>query len=369
MKFSISLGDFQKAMQRVLPAIPPRSTLPVLEHVHCTATSTGLELIASDQEMTISTQVPCMVEEQGTVLIPARKLHDLLRSLGQEGALLIDINSNLDITFRTTGGSFTMKGMDSADYPQQPVFPEGEHALLSATDAMKIANRTMFAVSDDEYRPAMTGVLFQFRGNHVIGVSTDSYRLARVIVRGEHFPDDLDVIIPSRAMDVLRKVDSNVDMSVTRTHARFAMSDTTVITRIIDERFPPYENVIPVDNDKIAIVNQKDLASVIKRVALFTSSTSRQIKITLTPNRVHVHGEDDETGSNADESTVCEFSGADAFEIGFNHRYLEEALQQLSGDESGMVRLSFSSPNRAVLIEPTGENSDILILVMPVRLS
>ncbi|MFM8457146.1 MAG: DNA polymerase III subunit beta [Ignavibacteria bacterium] len=369
MKFSISLGDFQKAMQRVLPAIPPRSTLPVLEHVHCTASKSGLDLIASDQEMTISTHVPCMVEEQGTVLIPARKLHDLLRSLGQEGALLIDINANLDITFKTSGGSFTMKGMDSEDYPQQPVFPEGEHALLSAADAMKIANRTMFAVSDDEYRPAMTGVLFQFRGNHVVGVSTDSYRLARVIVRGEHFPDDLDVIIPSRAMDVLRKVDSNVDMSVTRTHARFAMSDTTVITRIIDERFPPYENVIPVDNDKIAIVNQKDLAGVIKRVALFTSSTSRQIKITLTPNRVHVHGEDDETGSNADESTACEFSGSDAFEIGFNHRYLEEALQQLSGDESGMVRLSFSSPNRAVLIEPTSENSDILILVMPVRLS
>jgi DNA polymerase III sliding clamp (beta) subunit (PCNA family) len=82
-----------------------------------------------------------------------------------------------------------------------------------------------------------------------------------------------------------------------------------------------------------------------------------------------VHGEDYETGSNADESTVCEFSGSDTFEIGFNHRYLEEALQQLSGDEAGMVRLSFSSPNRAVLIEPTSENSDILILVMPVRLS
>ena len=208
MKFSISLGDFQKAMQRVLPAVPPRSTLPVLEHVYCTASQSGLDLIASDQEMTIATHVPCMVEEQGTVLIPARKLHELLRSLGQEGALLIEINSNLDITFRTSGGSFTMKGMDSADYPQQPVFPEGEHALLSAADAMKIANRTMFAVSDDEYRPAMTGVLFQFRGNHVIGVSTDSYRLARVIIRGQNFPDDLDVIIPSRAMDVLRKVDS-----------------------------------------------------------------------------------------------------------------------------------------------------------------
>jgi len=369
MKFSISLGDFQKAMQRVLPAIPPRSTLPVLEHVHCTATATGLELIASDQEMTISTIIVCMVEGQGTVLIPARKLNDLLRSLGQEGSVLVEVSANLDIKFTTRGGTFTMKGMDSADYPQQPVFPEGENAHLSAADAMKIANRTMFAVSDDEYRPAMTGVLFQFRGNHVVGVSTDSYRLARVIIRGGGFPDDLDVIIPSRAMDVLRKVDSDVDMSVTRTHARFAMQDTTVITRIIDERFPPYENVIPVDNDKIAVVNQRDLVGVIKRVALFTSSTSRQIKITLMPDRIHVHGEDDESGSNADESTVCEFTGAESFEIGFNHRYLEEALQQLSGDDSGMVRLSFSSPNRAVLIEPTGEATDILILVMPVRLN
>jgi DNA polymerase-3 subunit beta len=170
-------------------------------------------------------------------------------------------------------------------------------------------------------------------------------------------------------MEILRKVDSNVLMSVTRTHARFSLNNTTIITRIIDERFPPYENVIPADNDKTAIVNQRELVNVIRRVALFTSSSSRQIKISLEPNILHVHGEDDESGSIADESIACEFYGAEHFEIGFNHKYLEEALQQLAIDGNTMIRFSFSSANRATLIEPEPGNNELLILVMPVRLN
>jgi DNA polymerase-3 subunit beta len=369
MKFSVSLGDFQKAILRVLPAIPPKSTLPVLEHIHCTLINNSLSMIASDQEMTISTSLECHAESEGSVLIPARKLNELIKSLGSEGTVEIDISPNLDLTFTTSAGKFTMKGMDSNDYPMQPVFPEGESALFTSTDIMKIANKAMFAVSDDEYRPAMTGVLFQFRGNRVLGVATDSYRLARVTINASNLPEDLDVIIPSRAMEILRKVDSDVLMSVTRTHARFSLNNTTIITRIIDERFPPYENVIPADNDKTAIVNQRELVNVIRRVALFTSSSSRQIKISLEPNILHIHGEDDESGSIADESIACEFYGAEHFEIGFNHKYLEEALQQLAIDGNTMIRFSFSSANRATLIEPEPGNNELLILVMPVRLN
>ena len=137
MKFSVSLGDFQKAIFRVLPAIPPKSTLPVLEHIHCTLINNSLSMIASDQEMTISTSFECHVESEGSVLIPARKLNELIKSLGSEGTVEIDISTNLDLTFTTAAGKFTMKGMNSVDYPMQPVFPEGETALFSSTDIMK----------------------------------------------------------------------------------------------------------------------------------------------------------------------------------------------------------------------------------------
>lgn len=368
MKFSVSLNDLQRAVQRVLPAIPPKSTLPVLEHIHCTVSSGTLTMIATDQEMTISTSLSCFAESDGAVLIPARRLNELVKSLGQEGSVEISVSPRYDLTLLTNAGKFNMKGMDTADFPQQPVFPEGTKATVQAADIMKIANKTLFAVSTDEYRPAMTGVLFQFRGTEVRGVATDSYRLARVTVQGQDFPEDLDVIIPARAMEILRKVESDVEMSVTRTHARFVLSSATIITRIIDERFPPYENVIPADNDKIALVNQKDLLSIIRRVSLFTSTTNRQVRLTLMPDKLNVHGEDEDSGSNADESAACDFNGGAQFEIGFNHKYLEEALQHVPGDDNGMIKMSFSSPNRASLIESTADAGDLLILIMPVRL-
>lgn len=371
MKFSISLSEFQQIIARTMPAIPPKSTLPVLEHFQCTVSGGTLTLIATDQELTISASAPVTNEEDGTVLIPARKLNDIIKALGSEGSIQIATTSNYAISLTTPFGKYAMNGLDAEDFPTIPGFPESVKIHFNQEDIQLIANKTAFAVSTDEYRPAMTGVLFQFRTSEVRTAATDSYRLSRVIVKNEagDYPADLDIIIPSRTIDLLKKVDSGVEVSVTKTHAQFVFSNATIITRVIDERFPPYENVIPTDNDKTVSVNPKDLLAAIKRVAIFTSDTSKQIRFSADNNSLTISGEDDDSGSNASEIVPCDYAGA-TFEIGFNYRYVVEALQHLLTDDAqAEVAFNFSTPTRAALINPTSGGGTLLMLVMPVRLS
>ncbi|MBS1536691.1 MAG: DNA polymerase III subunit beta [Bacteroidetes bacterium] len=370
MKFSISLNEFQSVIARALPAIPPKSTLPILEHFHCTVSTGKLTLVATDQELTISASTDINGGDDGSILIPARKLNEIIKALGSEGSIDISVNANFSLSLNTPFGKYSMNGMSADEFPNMPHFPEGVTVNFKQDDIQLIANKTSFAVSKDEYRPAMTGVLFQFRTTEVRTAATDSYRLSRVIIKNDagDFPADLDLIIPSRTIDLLKKVDSDVMVSVTKTHAQFIFSNATIVTRVIDERFPPYENVIPVDNDKNISINPKDMLSAVKRVSIFTSDTSHQVRLKVENNTLTISGADDDTGSKASETVICDYTG-DTFEIGFNYVYIIEALQHLLTDDTqAEVTLSCSTPTRAALIKPTGNDATLLMLVMPVRL-
>lgn len=370
MRFSVTLGDLQKVIARVIPALPPKSTLPVLEHIHCNAANGILTMLTTDQELTISSSISAFIGAEGEVLIPARRLNEIVKALGQEGTVEIAVSANLDVTLTTNFGKYNMKGMSADEFPTMPQFPEGTRATFSQANISRIAEKTVFAVSKEEYRPAMTGVLLQFRGDHVTAASTDSFRLSRVIVNaGEtEFPENLDVIIPARSIELLRKVDSDVTVSVTKTHAEFVMANTTIVTRVIDERFPPYENVIPKDNDKELTLNVKELIAALKRVAIFTNNKSYQIKMTVASDGVIIAGADDDSGANAQEQLPCDYSGP-SFDIGFNYHYVLDGLQHLdSGSDNHECLFTFSSPTRAVLLKPNREDESLLMLIMPTRL-
>lgn len=373
MRFSVALNDFQKHLQKVMPAVPSKSTLPVLEHFLIRAESGAVTITATDLELTIVATLPADITEGGAALVPARKLTDIIKALaGAEGSVTFACSERFDITLKTGFGQYAMKGMSEDDFPEMPDFHGDSDAQFSAGDIMRIANKTVFAVSQDEYRPAMTGVIFQFRGTYVKAAATDSYRLSRVIVTSQteapSFPAELDVIVPARTVELLRKVDSDVRASVSKTHAQFTMDDTTIVTRLIDERFPPYDNVIPLDNDKTMKINTRELLAAIRRVSLFANVTSRQIRFAITPNSVTLRGEDDESGNRASEEVRCEFS-QDSFEIGFNYKYVEEALQNMDTEDATAESVFlFSSPTRAALLKNKTDDDSLLMLIMPVRL-
>lgn len=372
MHFTVALADLQKALQKVLPAIPTKSTIPVLEHVHSTLTDSDLTFTATDQEITISLTIPVIGESDGAVLIPARQFHDLIKELGSAGTVTVQIGDGEVISIRTSKGSYEMKGLHSDEFPSIPPFPQAQTAVLSKEDMTRMASKVVFAVSTEEYRPSMTGVFFQFNGKTATAVATDGFRLSRVNVtapEGSPFPSNLEVIVPARAVDLLKKVDGPVTMEVSRTHARFTVDSQTMTTRIIDEKYPPYQNVIPSDNDKTLIVNQREVLSAIKRVSLFANANTRHVRFKISSTEVAIHSEDEDSGSKGRETIPCEFSG-DAFEVGFNYRFLEEAIKNISVDDDPdlNVRMTFSTPIRAVLITPGVQGDALLMLVMPVKI-
>jgi DNA polymerase-3 subunit beta len=373
MKFTVALPDLQKALQKVLPAIPAKSTIPVLEHIHASLDGSELTFTATDQEITISLRIPVAGEIDGSLLIPARQFHDRVKELGAAGTIEVHADEDSQqVNVRTPTGSFEMKALDAAEFPTIPPFPDAQIASLRKEDMSRMANKTVFAVSTEEYRPSMTGVFFQFNGDNVTAVATDGFRLSRVIVKaaeGTEFPSGLEAIVPSRAVDLLRRIDSDVEMAVSRTHARFTIGSMAITTRIIDEKYPPYQNVIPSDNDKSLVVNQREILSAIKRVSLFANSNTRHVRFSMEPTVLAVHSEDEDSGGKGTETIPCEFSGK-SFEVGFNYRFLEEAIKNISADDDPdlNVRMTFSTPIRAVLITPGAGNDSLLMLVMPVKI-
>jgi len=393
MKFSVALPEFQKALQKNLPAIPRKSTLPVLEHLHFSLSGNELRIVSTDQDITIMSHLNVNGAEDGSILVPGRKIGDLVKTLS-EGQLDFQANETTnEIKLKTSTGKYTLRGLSTSEYLDIPELFESEKpdlekvkvseksgkapAMYFSKDNISwLANKTHYAVSTDEFRPAMNGVLFQFRENYITAVSTDSYRLVKAVVHADKgsYPNELDLIIPARAIELLRKVDNEVVMSVIETrnritHARFDVGHTVFITMLIDEKFPPYESVIPQNNELNATVNQKDVINAINRVAHCTSELNHQIKMVIEKNSISISGQDEDSGSEGDEVITCDFSG-NKVTIGFNYKYLYDAISNIDADdEKQAVLMTFSEPTRPVLIKPGKEDLDLLMLIMPVRLS
>jgi DNA polymerase-3 subunit beta len=392
MKFTIALSEFSKALNKALPAIPRKSTLPVLEHLNFSLIGNSLQIIATDQDIIIKAVIEAQGEEDGAVLVPARRLSEIVKALDNVGYITFATNpENFDIAISTNAGSYDMKGLDPDEYLQLPELFESEKpdlnnlsdissnknvAYFKREDINKITNKTIFAVSQDEFRAAMTGVLFQFRKEYVYAVATDSFRLVRMTAfSGEHeFPDEFDVIVPARAVEILRKVENDIIMSSLEsygkiTHLRFDVDNIVFISRVIDERFPPYETVIPMNNELTMTVSRKEFMSAVKRVAIFTSNISQQIRMELYPDKLIIRGEDEESGSKGIETLSGDFNGEE-MTMGFNVKYLEEALSHLepSEDSNDNLYMFISEPSKPVLVNTELDSRDTLMLLMPVRL-
>ena len=222
----------------------------------------------------------------------------------------------------------------------------------------------------------MTGVFFQFRGTFVNAVSTDSFRLVRVTNYGasEVYKDEVDLIMPKNLIEILKKSESDVIVYTNKnsqginTHIRFDFENAIFISRLINEKFPPYEAVLPANNTIIAIVDKTEILSAIKRVSIMANVVSKQIKLKFEGSNLIIYSEDEDTGNKAVEEMFCNFN-SELFEIGFNAKYIEEAINNVETDESNEIYLTFSDPNKPALIKPNSSGDNILMLVMPVRLN
>lgn len=368
MKFNITSGELVKALSAVAGVVPSKATLPILENVLFESVDGTLRLTATDNEIYIVESLPAEIVQDGSVAIPARRLLDTMRQL-PDIPLSFDIDDRCIVKFRTDRGAYKLVGAKAEDFPMLPSVNEGTTIMVDTESLTSGIEKTRFAVSTDDLRPNMMGVYFQVDEEKTRLVATDGHRLVRLVKHDMKGDVPVNFIVPDKALaQVSRTLNGGeTKMQITKHHVRFSNGDAEVIARLINESYPNYENVIPKENEKIMTVGKDDMLATVRRVSIFSSSTTRQIRLNLSQDEVSIFAEDYEMSSEARESIKCQYD-ADDMVIGFNARYLADVLNNISGDE---VTFAFSTPNRAGIVQPLEQatDEDLLMLIMPVMLN
>ncbi|MEZ5053733.1 MAG: DNA polymerase III subunit beta [Chitinophagales bacterium] len=229
----------------------------------------------------------------------------------------------------------------------------------------------MFAVSSDELRPAMTGVLFQLDDNGITFVATDAHKLVK-FNRNDILADNAaSFIVPKKALNLLKAIvpnnDTEVSVQYNKSNAFFAFDNIQLICRLIDAKYPDYNAVIPKENPNLLAVLKDDLFSSLRRTSIFSNKTTHQVVLKMSGSELSVSAQDLDFSNEASEKLNCDYRG-NAMEIGFNAKFLLEMLAALDSSE---IHIELSTPNRAGIIRPSvkEENEDLLMLVMPVMLN
>jgi DNA polymerase-3 subunit beta len=376
MKFTSSIKLLSDAVSSAALALPAKATDFRYESVTLTLDKKKLSLFASDGDISFTSSIHVESGDKGTVLLQAKRFQDILRSLYDTVAEFKtdkkEVDGELSFSIKTDRGSYKISGSSGKGETDAKHHEYDVEFSLTSEGLKHLADNTLFAASVDSMRPAMMGVLFELEPHQLKSVTTDGHRLVRLTKKMETgAPNKMKIIIPSRVLGIVQKTlkaeeDVKVSVNAKSERVRFVFGDTTIVASLITENYPNYEAVIPLENDKNMIVNRSNMLGTVKRVARFSSRGD--VRFQIDGKEVKVSAENADEGSAAEESITCDYK-SEKLQIGFNAKFVEDALSHLTSEE---VVFEFSSPTRAAILRPkldekTGD--DLLMLVMPVRIN
>lgn len=368
MKFGTNSQEIQKALSRVIGVVPTKTTIPILENILFELVDNELKITATDIDMAMSISIEVDGKRNGKIAVPAKRLFDTVRAL-PEVDLDFSADANYKITLKTPNGEYKLTGESSDDYPSLPSFKHKSEIIFSGEVLKSLINKSVYAVSTDELRPSMTGVLFHVKDDEFRTVATDGHRLVRIITKELNTPKiSKEILVPSKTLHLaLKSIVGETKIHYDDKLIKFDFGNGVLISKLIDEQYPNYEAVIPLDYELKLEVNRNEMLSSVRRVSLYSSSTTHQIKLTFSKGEMIISAQDFDIGGEAKETITCEYDGEE-IEIGFNSTYIVDVLGH---SESESVRIEFASPLKATIFKPVekAENEDILMIVMPVRLN
>jgi len=355
MKFKSNTEILNELLNKVMPIVPKKPSIVQLQYLFFDLQDNELKVIATNEELSILTKIEVEGIENGKILVPAKKFAEIISSFGNSGEVYFSANEeNSEIQINFGKGKYKFSGIEYGEFidtthlfgPIEPPIGEveqGEDILTAEFEAgefQKICDRNLFAVSTEDYKIAIPGVLFQFRGDTLTTVSTDGFRLNRYVIKKDQsvYPTQFDVIIPANSMEFLKKVNTTCKMEVIKQdlapkYLRFEYDNTMFTTRIITEKFPAYETIIPQSFAYKALVPLSELITLIKRVSIFANNSIN-------------------------------------FEVGIRYDYVLQSLQHISyekQEELDLVEFNFNDPVKPYIICPKDEIDTLLMLNMPVR--
>lgn len=366
MRFTITREKLQEGLAAVAPAVPNKTTLPVLANLLVQTTDKGIRLSGTDLDIAVSTEVTADVEGIGAITIPARKLSEIAREL-PPAPVKISATGDQRITLECGRAKFKLLGLPKSEFPSFPAVQFEKATRIPSGELQKLIGHTAFAASTEESRPILNGVLWELRQDLMRMVATNGHRLAKMEVPVSGGQKS-DLIIPPKALEQIRRLfaaEEELEVAQGENHLGFRSPFTSVFTRLIEGPYPGYEQVIPKDNDKYAILDKAAFTSALKRMSVVASDQTHRIRLSFNAGMLKFSVSTPDLGEAQDELPI-RYDG-DPLDIGFNAAYLLEILRYMPTEE---VRMTFRAPERASTLEPEGwsDASKYLCLLMPLRL-
>ncbi|HSH74691.1 MAG TPA: DNA polymerase III subunit beta [Longimicrobiales bacterium] len=366
MNFTITRQNLHNGLAAVSASIPSKTTLPVLSNILFEAREDGVWMSGTDLDVSVRVRVMAEVEQEGRLTAPGKKLQEIARELPDQQVSVTTRGDQIEL--RCGRSHFKLNGLPAEEFPTLAEVDFSSGLSVTGSNLNSLIQHTSFAVSTEESRPILNGVLWELRDGEMKMVATNGHRLARMGVRvAPTGTPSADFIVPPAALSQVQRLfkgDEEIQVARSENHLGFRASATEVYTRLIEGTYPNYDQVIPRDNDKVAIIDKKAFESAVRRMAVVASDQTHRIRLKFEPGRVHLNVLTPDLGEGHDELEIG-YEGAE-LEIGFNANYLLEVLRYMPSDE---VNVSFKAPERAATLEPVGDDApDYLCLVMPLRL-
>lgn len=367
MKIICSKETLVQGLQSIQCSLSSRTTLPILLNFLMKTQDSRIRVASTDLEMGVKHSFPAEVLSQGSITMPAKKFMDILHSLpeGKEVELAVDGNK---VHLKCGKSRFWIMGAPESDYPVLPDFQKQGAFQISLKILGSMVKRTVFAVSTDETRYVLNGVLWSSSKGDLEMVATDGRRLALSRSKATALGKDFKVIVPVKILqEVLKEAsagqsDEKVWVSITENQIAFQTEDTTLISRLIEGNFPSHEQVVPAKTEIHIEVPCKDLQAITLRASLCTAERGGSVKYSFKPSILQIHSSSQNV--EFEDELPVNYQGK-PFQVAFNPLYLLDFLKMA---DVPSVQWSFNTPLSPSLIEPIGKEQDYRYVVMPMRI-
>ena len=371
MKFIVSSTYLLKQLQVLGGVINSSNTLPILDNFLFELDNNQLTVSASDLETTMASTLDVESDSKGSVAIPARLLLDTLKTFPEQPLTFV-VEDNNTVEISSNHGKYALAYADGNEFPKAVALEDPSKTIITGDVLATAISKTIFAAGNDDLRPVMSGVFFQFSTEGLTFVATDAHKLVKYTRADIKANQVAEFIMPKKPLNLLKGIlaasENDVTIEYNESNAKFTFENSELICRLIDGKYPNYEAVIPKENPNKLVIDRNQFLNSVRRVSIFSNKTTHQIRLKIAGAELNISAEDIDYSNKAEERLTCDYQGDD-MQIGFNSRFLTEMLNNLTPDN---VQLEMSMPNRAGILTPVDgldEGEHITMLVMPVMLN
>ena len=364
MKLAVTKEALLEGLQRTQNVVSNRPTLPILTNALLEADEEGLWITTTDLEVGIRCRVEARVEKTGSTTLPARKLVSIIREL-PSSEIILEVDSNNAASIRCGASFFKIFGLPKEEFPAFPAFEEPKSLKIRQSELKDGLRKTSYAISSDEARYVLNGILFSLKDNKLMLVATDGRRLA-LFDSDLEFPEshERDFILPTKAVTELQRLlseDGEVEISSSENLVSFELNGARLVSKLVEGNYPNYRQVIPGEAKERIALEREAFHNCVRRVSILSSDKTSSVRLNFTKNNLDITANTPEVGE-AKESMSINYKGRD-ISIAFNPEFLMDPLRNLPNDEVFLELIDEMSPGVIKIQTP------FLYVIMPMRVS